>query len=332
MTEASLDIVAMGDAIVDVIANCDDDFIRAHNLPKGSMQLLTPAQADELYAAMGVAREMSGGSAANSMAGIAAMGGSAAFIGQVAEDQLGLIFQHDMHALGVRFDTPPLPIGDGSRPPTGRCLILVTPDGQRTMNTSPGASHELSTEVLDRELIASASILFLEGYLFGPEKPRAAMMEAINIAHNAHRKVAFTLSESVCIAGRKDSFGRMIDSGGVDILFANQDEALQLTGRSDVESALEELSAKVPTLVITKGPEGAIGIEDGERIEIPAAPVSYVVDTTGAGDLFAAGFLTARCKGASLERCLWTGAIAAGEVIQHYGARPIADLKELVKL
>jgi sugar/nucleoside kinase (ribokinase family) len=328
VTKASLDIVAMGDAIVDVIANCDDDFIRAHDLPKGSMQLLTPEQADVLYAAMGVAREMSGGSAANSMAGIAAIGGRAAFIGQVAEDQLGLIFEHDMHALGVRFDTPPL-IGG---PPTGRCLILVTPDGQRTMNTSPGASHELSTGALDRELIASASILFLEGYLFGPEKPRAAMMEAIKVAHSANRQVAFTLSESVCIAGRKESFSAMIDGGGVDLLFCNEDEALQLVERTDLEGALEELNAKVPTLVITKGAAGAIGIENGERIMIPAAPVKQVIDTTGAGDLFAAGFLAARCKGASLERCLWTGAIAAGEVIQHYGARPIADLKELVKL
>jgi sugar/nucleoside kinase (ribokinase family) len=328
VTKASLDIVAMGDAIVDVIANCDEEFIRAHHLPKGSMQLLTPGQADELYAAMGVAREMSGGSAANSMAGIAAMGGSAAFIGQVAEDQLGLIFEHDMHALGVKFETPPLLDG----PPTGRCLILVTPDGQRTMNTSPGASHELSVDALDRELIASAAILFLEGYLFGPEKPRAAMMEAIKIAHSASREVAFTLSESVCIADRKESFSTMIDGGGVDLLFCNEDEALQLTGRTDLDGSLDELKAKVPTLVITKGPEGAIGIENGERVEIPAAPVSYVVDTTGAGDLFAAGFLTARCKGAGLERCLWTGAIAAGEVIQHYGARPIADLKELVKL
>jgi sugar/nucleoside kinase (ribokinase family) len=318
----------MGDAIVDVIADCDEEFIRAHKLPKGSMQLLTPEQADDLYAAMGVAREMSGGSAANSMAGVAAMGGSAAFIGQIAEDQLGLIFEHDMHAMGVRFDTPPLV--DGL--PTGRCLILVTPDGQRTMNTSPGASHELSSDALDRDLIASASILFLEGYLFGPDKPRAAMMEAIKIAHAANRQVAFTLSESVCIAGRRDSFGRMIDGGGVDLLFANEDEALQLTGRTDVESALDELKAKVPTLVITKGPEGAIAIEGDQRISIPAAPVGEVVDTTGAGDLFAAGFLTARCKGASLERCLWTGAIAAGEVIQHYGARPIADLKALVKL
>ena len=328
MTKASLDIVAMGDAIVDVIANCDEEFIRAHNLPKGSMQLLTPGEADRLYAAMGVAREMSGGSAANSMAGVAAMGGSAAFIGQIAEDQLGLIFEHDMHALGVRFDTPPMLDG----PPTGRCLILVTPDGQRTMNTSPGASHELSIDALDRELIASASILFLEGYLFGPTKPRAAMMEAIKIAHAANRQVAFTLSESVCIAGRRESFSEMIASGGVDLLFCNEDEALQLVERTDLEGALEELAAKVPTLVITKGPDGAIGIEKGERIMIPAAPVNRVVDTTGAGDLFAAGFLAARCKGASLERCLWTGAIAAGEVIQHYGARPIADLKELVKL
>jgi sugar/nucleoside kinase (ribokinase family) len=328
MADPTLDIVAMGDAIVDVIASCDDDFLVAHKLPKGSMQLLTPAQADELYSAMGVAREMSGGSAANSMAGIAAMGGSAAFVGQIAEDQLGLIFEHDMHALGVRFETPALEGG----PPTGRCLILVTPDGQRTMNTCPGASHELSADALDRELIASASILFLEGYLFGPDKPRAAMMEAIKIAHAAGRKVAFTLSESVCIAERKEPFTKMIDSGGVDLLFANEDEVLQLTGRTDLQVALDELATKVPTLVITKGPDGAIGVEDGEYISIPAAPVAKVIDTTGAGDLFAAGFLAARCRGASLERCLWTGAIAAGEVIKHYGARPIVDLKAIVQL
>jgi len=328
MADATLDIVAMGDAIVDVIASCEDDFLVEHRLPKGSMQLLSPEQADDLYAAMGVAREMSGGSAANSMAGIAAMGGSSAFIGQIAEDQLGLIFEHDMHALGVRFETPPLEGG----PPTGRCLILVTPDGQRTMNTCPGASHELSADALDRDLIASASILFLEGYLFGPGKPRAAMMEAIKIAHDAGRKVGFTLSESVCIAERKEPFTQMIESGGVDLLFCNEDEALQLTGRTDLQSALDELQAHVPTLVITKGPQGAIGVEDGETISIPAAAVQQVVDTTGAGDLFAAGFLTARCKGASLERCLWTGAIAAGEVIKHYGARPIVDLKALIQL
>lgn len=328
MAEATIDIVAMGDAIVDVIASCDDQFLIDHGLPKGSMQLLTPDQADSLYAAMGQAREMSGGSAANSMAGVAAMGGRSAFIGQVAEDQLGMIFEHDMHTLGVHFDTPTLIDG----PPTGRCLILVTPDAQRTMNTAPGASHELSVDALDHDLIRSASILYLEGYLWGPEKPRKAMMKAIEIAHSAGRKVAFTLSESVCIAGRKEGFAAMIDSGGVDLLFANEDEALQLTGRADVDSAIEELRRKVPTLVITHGPGGASAVLDGERIRIPAAPVSKVVDTTGAGDLFAAGFLTAHCKGASLERCLFTGAIAAGEVIQHYGARPITDLKSKVAL
>ena len=328
MADATIDIVAMGDAIVDVIASCDEAFLTTHQLPKGSMQLLAPAEADNLYAAMGVAREMSGGSAANSMAGIAAMGGNAAFIGQVADDQLGMIFEHDMHALGVRFDTPAL-IGG---PPTGRCLILVTPDGQRTMNTAPGASHELDVAVLDEALIASARILYLEGYLWGPAKPRAAMLRAVEIAHAAGREVAFTLSESVCIAGRREGFAAMIASGGIDLLFANEDEALQLTGRADPDSALAELAAKVKTLVVTRGPEGATAIAHGERISIPAAPVAQVVDTTGAGDLFAAGFLAARAKNASLERCLWTGAIAAGEVIQHYGARPIADLKPLVKL
>ena len=332
MADAVIDIVAMGDAIVDVIASCDDAFLTAHALPKGSMQLLSPEQADTLYAAMGVAREMSGGSAANSMAGIAAMGGSAAFIGQVAEDQLGMIFEHDMHALGVRFDTPPLPRLDGTGPPTGRCLILVTADGQRTMNTSPGASHELDVASLDEALIASAKILYLEGYLWGPQKPRAAMLKAVEIAHAAGREVAFTLSESVCIAGRREGFAQMIDSGGIDLLFANEDEALQLTGRADPDAALIELAAKVGTLVVTRGPEGATAIAHGERISIPAAPVAQVIDTTGAGDLFAAGFLAARAKNASLERCLWTGAIAAGEVIGHYGARPIVDLKPLVKL
>lgn len=328
MADTTLDIVAMGDAIVDVIASCDDEFLIEHGLPRGSMQLLSPDQADALYAAMGQAREMSGGSAANSMAGIAAMGGRSAFVGQVAVDQFGAIFDHDMKALGVRFETTAL--SDG--PPTGRCLILVTPDGQRTMNTAPGASHELSIDALDHDMIRSASILYLEGYLWGPDKPRAAMMKAVEIAHSAGRQVAFTLSESVCIAGRKEGFAAMIDSGGVDLLFANEDEVLQLTGRTDPADALAELSAKVPTLVVTRGPDGASAIEDGQHISIPAASVAKVVDTTGAGDMFAAGFLTARCKGAGLERSLWTGALAAGEIIQHYGARPIVDLKAKVQL
>ena len=328
MTSPSLDIVAIGDAIVDVIATCDDAFLERHQLPKGSMQLLDTGQADALYAAMGSAREISGGSAANSMAGIAALGGRAAFVGQIADDQLGDIFAHDMRALGVRFDTPPLAGGL----PTGRCLILVTEDGQRTMNTCPGASHQLRAEALDEALIASAAIIFLEGYLWGPELPRAAMMRAVKIAHDAGREVAFTLSESVCIAGRKEGFAAMIDSGGIDLLFANEDEAMQLTGAPDLRGALDELSAKVPTLVVTRGAAGALAVEKGERSQVPAFQVEKVVDTTGAGDLFAAGFLAARCKGHNLQQQLWTGAIAAGEVISHFGARPEADLKELVRL
>jgi len=328
VTSPSLDIVAIGDAIVDVIATCDEAFLTTHNLPKGSMQLLDVAEADALYAAMGSAREISGGSAANSMAGIAALGGRAAFIGQIADDQLGDIFAHDMRALGVQFDTPPLVGGL----PTGRCLILVTEDGQRTMNTSPGASHQLRADALDEALIASAAIVFLEGYLWGPELPRAAMRRAVQIAHDAGREVAFTLSESVCIAGRKEGFAAMIDSGGIDLLFANEDEAMQLTGAADLRAALDDLSAKVPTLVVTRGAAGALAVEKGERVQVPAFQVDKVVDTTGAGDLFAAGFLAARCKGHDLQQQLWTGAIAAGEVISHFGARPEADLKELVRL
>jgi len=205
----ALDIVAIGDAIVDVIATCDDSFLDAHRLPKGGMQLLTASEADELYAAMGPAREISGGSAANSMAGAAALGLKVGFVGQVADDQLGAIFAHDMLALGVRFETPPLE----PPPPTGRCLILVTPDGQRTMNTCPAASHELTPAALDAEVIRSAAVTFLEGYLWGPERPRAAMLEAARIAEDAGRTVAFTLSESLCIPGRKEGVLGMIDGG-----------------------------------------------------------------------------------------------------------------------
>jgi sugar/nucleoside kinase (ribokinase family) len=329
VTPARFDITAIGDAIVDVIATCDDDFLIEHRLPKGSMQLLAPDEAERLYAAMGSAQETSGGSAANSMAGIAALGGRAAFIGQVADDQLGAIFRHDMKALGVSFETPAL---DGGGLPTGRCLILVTPDAQRTMNTCPGASHELTTESLDEALIADSAILYLEGYLWGPDKPRAAMHKAVEIAHGAGREIAFTLSESVCMAGRREGFERMISDGGIDLLFANEHEAMQLTGTPTLEAAVAALRGKVPTLVVTRGPKGAMGIAEGEAVEVSAAPVDKVVDTTGAGDLFAAGFLAARCRGHDLRKSLETGAVAAAEVISHFGARPEADLRKLVAL
>jgi sugar/nucleoside kinase (ribokinase family) len=323
-----LDIVAIGDAIVDVIATCEDSFLDANGLTKGSMQLLSPEQAEALYAAMGPAREISGGSAANSMAGVAALGLDAGFIGQVADDQLGAIFAHDMTSLGVRFETPP--ISDSL--PTGRCLILVTPDAQRTMNTCPGASHELAPQRLDEQMIRSASITFLEGYLWGPERPRHAMLRAAQIAHEAGRTVAFTLSESLCIPGRKEGVLGMIDGGMVDVLFANEDEAMLLAGAGDLDGALAKLWPLVATLVVTRGPAGAMAIEGGSRVEIPAAPVEKVVDTTGAGDLFAAGFLAARCRARPLERCLEAGAQAAAEVISHFGARPEANLRELVQL
>jgi len=320
--------VAIGDAIVDVIATCEDSFLAEHRLPKGSMQLLSTGEADALYAAMGPAREISGGSAANSMAGAAAMGLRAAFVGQIANDQLGAIFTHDMRSLGVRFDTAPLIEG----PPTGRCLILVTPDAQRTMNTCPGASHELTPASLDPEQIRSAAVTFLEGYLWGPERPRAAMLEAARIAQAAGRTVAFTLSESLCLGDRREGVMGMIDSGVVDLLFGNEHEVRHLTGCSDLADCLQALAPKVQTLVVTRGAEGAVALSNGERAEVPAARVDKVVDTTGAGDLFAAGFIAGRCRERSLNVCLEAGSIAAAEIISHFGARPEADLRELVAL
>jgi len=328
VTSPQLDLVAIGDAIVDVIATADDSFLETHGLTKGSMQLLSTEQADALYAAMGPAREISGGSAANSMAGVAALGLDAAFIGQIADDQLGDIFAHDMKSLQVRFETPALKDG----PPTGRCLIVVTPDAQRTMNTCPGASHELTSKALDEDLIRSAAVTFLEGYLWGPERPRHAMLRAAQIAHEAERTVAFTLSESLCIPGRKEGVLGMIEGGMIDVLFANEDEAMLLSGTTDLDGAIARLKPLVTTLIVTRGPAGAIAMENGRRAEIPAAPVEKVIDTTGAGDLFAAGFLAARCRARPLERCLEAGTLAAAEVISHFGARPEANLREIVRL
>jgi sugar/nucleoside kinase (ribokinase family) len=328
VTSTDLDVVAIGDAIVDVIATCDDAFLDERGLSKGGMQLLSTEEADKLYGAMGSAREISGGSAANSMAGVAALGLRSAFIGQVADDQLGEIFRHDMHALGVRFETPPLK----APPPTGRCLILVTPDAQRTMNTCPGASHDLTPEALDENLIRSASVTFLEGYLWGPDRPRQAMLKAAEIAHGAGRKVAFTLSESLCIGDRREGVRSMIEARTVDILFGNEDEIRHLTGCSSLDDCIDSLMPNVRTLVLTRGADGALTVESGERVDVPAIRVEKVVDTTGAGDLFAAGFISARCSGRDLRGCLEAGSLAAAEVISHFGARPEADLKEIVRL
>ncbi|HWU92117.1 MAG TPA: adenosine kinase, partial [Sphingomicrobium sp.] len=328
VTSTQLDVVAIGDAIVDVIATCDDAFLRERELTKGSMQLLSTSQADDLYAAMGSAREISGGSAANSMAGVAALGLRSAFIGQVATDQLGDIFAHDMTALGVRFATPPLDSGL----PTGRCLILVTPDAQRTMNTCPGASHELTVQALDEALIRSAAVTFLEGYLWGPERPREAMLAAAGIAHSAGRTVAFTLSESLCIGQRREGVWGMIEAGTVDVLFGNEDEVRHLTGCGSLADCLDALSSRVKTLVITRGAQGAVAVSGGAKASVEAARAAKVVDTTGAGDLFAAGFIAAHCRGRDLAASLNAGSLAAAEVISHFGARPEKDLREIVGL
>ena len=328
MAKSELDIVAIGDAIVDVISTCDDSFLSARGFAKGSMRLLAPEEARDLYGAIGPAREISGGSAANSMAGAAALGLETAFIGQVGADQLGAIFSHDMRSLGVRFDTPALA---GSLP-TGVCLILVTPDAQRTMSTCPGASHELTPMAVDPELVRSARVTFLEGYLWGPEQPRAAMLEAARIAQEAGRTVAFTLSESLCIGDRREGVLGMVEARLIDLLFGNEHELRDLTGCRNMEECVAALSAKVSTLVITRGADGAAAFEKDERAEVAAVPVDKVIDTTGAGDQFAAGFLAARLRGRELKACLHTGALAAAEVISHFGARPEKDLKQAVNL
>ncbi|HEY0447242.1 MAG TPA: adenosine kinase [Allosphingosinicella sp.] len=326
MTNPRLDVLAIGNAIVDVIATADDDFLTAEGLPKGSMRLIDAEEATRLYEHMAPAREISGGSAANTVAGIAMLGGTAGFIGQVADDQLGEVFAHDIRALGVEFTTE----ARNGAVPTARCLILVTPDAQRTMNTFLGAAQYLPPAALDEQQVRDAAILYLEGYLWDPEEPRRAMERAIEIAHAAGRKVAFTLSDAFCISRHRDGFNRLIDSGRIDILFANEVEILSLTGESDFDSAVAAAASRLPLLVVTRSEKGAIAVENGRRVEVQAEPIDKLVDTTGAGDLFAAGFLFGRARGRPNEESLRIGAIAAAEVISHYGARPEADLKALV--
>ena len=327
VTETRLDVLAIGDAVVDVIATAEDDFLVEEGLVKGSMQVLDAAGATRLYARMSQARETSGGSAANTMAGIAALGGRAGFVGQVADDQLGEIFSHDIRALGVEFRTPPRSGGA----PTGRCLILVTPDAQRTMNTFRGAAHELTADALDAEQIKGAAILYLEAYLWRSAGPRAAMEQAMAIAHQAGRQVAFTLSDIACIKPHRAEMMAMLEAGAVDLLFANENEICELADMADRDAAIASLEQKVPLIVVTCGSEGAMAVAKGRRVSVPIARIGTgVVDTTGAGDLFAAGFLVGQAQGRSLEDSLRIGSIAAAEVISHFGARPETDLKELV--
>jgi len=326
MTATRLDVLAIGNAIVDIIADCDDAFLEAEGLTKGMMRLINADEAVRLYDHMGPAREISGGSAGNTAAGVAALGGRAGFIGQVAPDQLGEFYRHDLTATGVEFITPAQDFGVA----TGRVMVLVTPDAHRTMNTFLGAAQLLPPEALDPAQIEGAAILYLEGYLWDPEIPRNAMVKAIEIARGAGRQIAFTLSDSFCIDRHRDGFNALIDGGKVDILFANEVEIGALAGMADFDAAVAAVQDKVETLVVTRSEQGAIAVSRGERAQVAAEPVARIVDTTGAGDLFAAGFLAGRTQNRSLEDSLRMGAIAAAEVISHYGARPEADLKALV--
>ncbi len=327
MSQPSTQVIAIGNAIVDVMAPCEDALIERLGLVRGGMTLVDTARAHELYEAMGPAREISGGSAANTLAGLAALGSKCAFIGQVADDQLGEVFAHDIRAGGISFATPAR-AGD---PPTARCLIFVTPDGQRTMNTYLGASQYLPPAALDDAAIADAEVLYLEGYLWDPEEPRAAMRRAIAAAKNAGRKVAFTLSDAFVIDRHGDDFRAMIAAGEIDILFANHIELAALTGHDDFHAGIDALKDQVPMLVATRSEDGAVACAEGVLHAVPAEPVDRVIDTTGAGDLFAAGFLHGHVEGRPVADCLRLGAICAAEIISHYGARPEADLKELIK-
>ena len=327
MTTAKYDVVAIGNAIVDILAQAEDTFIVEQGMTKGSMQLMfSPEEADALYAKMGPGREISGGSAANTVAAIAALGGKTGFIGQVADDQLGSVFAHDIRATGVDFTTG---VREGD-PSTARCLIFVTPDGQRTMNTFLGASQFLPEQALDTDMIRAANILYLEGYLWDPEEPRAAMRAAMQVARDAGRMIAFTLSDVFCISRHGNDFRTLIADGMIDILFANEAELLALSGTEDLDEAIAKVAPQVTALVVTRGEKGALAMHRGVKYEIAAQPTAGVVDTTGAGDLFAAGVLYGIAQAQPIDKCLAVGAICAAEIISHYGARPEVDLKALV--
>ncbi|WP_230280356.1 adenosine kinase [Croceicoccus sp. Ery15] len=319
--EEPAQIVALGDAIVDVLAQRDEDFLVDCGVLKGTMRLLADDEAEQLAAAMagsGVVEEVPGGSAANSLAGAAALGARCRFIGLTGDDRLGALFKRHMADLDIAFDTPP-----HASAPTGRCFILVTPDGERTMQTSPAASHCLTAEALDEQAIRACDTLFLEGYLWGPDTPRSAMRRAIEIARRETRRIAFTLSDSIALPGRRDSIIGLVRDGGVDVLFANEYEAKLMAGVDDFDAAMRFLADICPLPVVTRGAAGAVAMWQGDRIERPAAKPAAIVDTTGAGDQFAAGFLAALIAGRDVAQSLDTGARNAAEVLGHVGARPL---------
>lgn len=327
MAQPEVDVLAIGNALVDVIAAASDGRVAELGCEKGAMTLIDAQRAQALYADMGPGREISGGAAANSCVGLAALGRRARFIGRVARDQLGEVFAHDIRAAGVLYDTAP----GGPQPPTGRCLILVTPDGQRTMNTFLGASHDLEGDDIAREHVVAAGILYLEGYQWDPPTPRAAMRRAMGWAREAGRRIAFALSDVWCVEGHRAEFRQMLADGWIDILFANEREAMALFQTGDIHSTLSAAEGAAPVVVITRSEKGAVVMAGPTRHAIPPAPAERVIDTTGAGDLFAAGFLAGVAEGRPWDDCARLGAVCAAEIISHWGARPEADLKVLAK-
>ena len=320
-------VVGIGNAIVDVVARADDAFLTAHGIAKGAMTLIDPERAETLYAAMGPAIEISGGSAANTMAAYASLVGSAgpkgAFIGKVRDDQLGAVFAHDIRAAGVEFATPPATEG----PATARCLILVTPDAQRSMNTYLGACVNLDAGDIDEAVVAAAAVTYLEGYLFDPPAAQAAFRKAARVAHAAGREVALTLSDPFCVARHRDAFRALVREE-VDILFANEAEILSLYEVDRFADALAAVRAETRIACLTRSEKGSVIVADGEIVEIAAEP-AVVVDTTGAGDAYAAGFLAGHVRGFGLARSGRLGALAAAEAISHVGARPQRPLDAL---
>jgi sugar/nucleoside kinase (ribokinase family) len=319
-----LDVTGIGNAIVDVITNASDADISRLALNKGTMALIDEARAEALYANMAPAREVSGGSVANSIAGVAALGGKAGYIGKTRNDQLGEVFSHDIRAAGVEFATKPAESGAA----TARCLILVTPDGQRTMNTYLGACIDLGPEDVDEALIARSKVTYIEGYLWDPPRAKEAILRAAQLAHKHGRKVALSLSDAFCVNRHRAEFKRLIDDH-VDVLFANETEAMALTELDSYDAALAAMQGRVEVCVLTRGAQGANVVRADRVVHVEAERVAKVLDTTGAGDLFASGFLYGYTHQKSDAECARLGALCAAEIISHYGARPELSLVEL---
>jgi sugar/nucleoside kinase (ribokinase family) len=325
MAPAGIDVVGIGNAIVDVIAHAEDEFLAREALTKGTMTLIDAPRAEALYRMMGPAIEASGGSAGNTMAGIASLGGTGAYIGKVRDDFLGEVFRHDITAIGVHFDTQAATSGPG----TARCLILVTPDGQRTMNTYLGACVELGPADIDPDIIAAAQITYLEGYLFDPPQAQEAFRKAAAIAHAAGRRVALTLSDPFCVGRHRAAFRDLVD-GHVDILFANEAEICSLYETDDFAAAAAAVRGHVAIAALTRSAAGSMILASGAERYVAATPVPHVVDTTGAGDLYASGFLYGLTRDLALPICGELGSLCAAEIIGHFGARPEVELSQFV--